>query len=129
MATTQNATKAPKATTNSRGRAVPKANAPLDPKPANTHHTKGTAELATASAPAKLSALDAAALVLVEAGIPMNTKQLIEVMAAKGYWSSPAGRTPHATLYSAIAREICVKKNESRFHKTARGHFAATPNG
>ena len=41
-------------------------------------------------------------------------------MAAKGYWSSPNGQTPAATLYSAILREINVKGKESRFKKTER---------
>jgi hypothetical protein len=50
----------------------------------------------------RLSAISAAAKVLTEAGEPMNAKQLIEVIVAKGYWTSPAGKTPHATLYSAI---------------------------
>jgi hypothetical protein len=27
----------------------------------------------------------------------MNTKAMIEAMAAKGYWTSPGGKTPHAT--------------------------------
>ena len=31
---------------------------------------------------------------------PMNAKEMIEAMAAKGYWTSPGGKTPHATLYS-----------------------------
>ena len=57
----------------------------------------------------KLSALDAAAKVLQEAGGPLNCTQLIEAMAAKGYWSSPAGKTPAATLYAAIVREIKTK--------------------
>jgi hypothetical protein len=50
---------------------------------------------------------------------------MIEQMAAKGLWTSPGGATPHATLYSAILREIQVKGNEARFKKTERGHFAA----
>lgn len=72
----------------------------------------------------KLSALDAAAKVLAEAGEPLNTKQMIEAMEAKGYWKSPGGATPWATLYSAIAREIHDKGNESRFKKMERGKFA-----
>jgi hypothetical protein len=47
-------------------------------------------------------------------------------MAAKGYWSSPNGKTPEATLSSAIQREIATKGKESRFKKTAPGRFAAT---
>ena len=72
----------------------------------------------------KLSALDAAAKVLGEAKEPMNTKAMIEGMAAKGYWTSPGGKTPHATLYSAILREIDTKGSDARFKKTERGMFA-----
>ena len=71
----------------------------------------------------KLSALDAAAKVLAEAGEPLNAKQMIDAMAEKGYWKSPGGKTPHATLYAAIVREITVKAAESRFRKTERGLF------
>ena len=74
--------------------------------------------------PGKLSALDAAAKVLTESGEPMNAKSLIETMAAKKYWTSPGGQTPHATLYAAIIREINVKGIESRFAKVDRGQFA-----
>lgn len=72
----------------------------------------------------KLSCLNAAIKVLGESSEPMNTKELIEVMEAKGYWSSPGGKTPHATLYSAILREL-AKGDESRFVKTERGRFTA----
>ena len=74
----------------------------------------------------KVSALDAAAQVLAEEGRPMTCKELIAAMAAKGYWTSPGGQTPDATLYSALAREITVKGANSRFQKTARGQFART---
>jgi hypothetical protein len=46
-------------------------------------------------------------------------------MAKKGLWTSPGGKTPHATLYSAIIREIALKGKESRFVKSERGKFAA----
>ena len=72
----------------------------------------------------KLSALDAAAQVLTEAGQPMACKEMIEAMAQKGYWSSPGGKTPASTLYSAITKEISTKGKESRFKKTDRGRFA-----
>src|SRR5579872_2285030 len=71
----------------------------------------------------KLSCIDAAAKVLGEAKEPMNTKEMIEAMAAKGLWSSPKGQTPAATLYSAILREL-GKGKDSRFKKTERGKFA-----
>ena len=71
----------------------------------------------------KLSALDAAAKVLSESKEPLNTKQMIEQMATKGYWTSPGGKTPANTLYAAILREINVKGAESRFTKVERGLF------
>jgi hypothetical protein len=74
----------------------------------------------------KLSALDAAAQVLAETGQPMSCKEMIESMAAKGYWSSPGGKTPASTLYSAMLKEITTKGKESRFQKTDRGRFART---
>lgn len=75
--------------------------------------------------PTKLSALGAAARVLSESDEPLSVKQMVEQMSAKGYWSSPAGKTPHATLYSAILREIAGKGEQARFVKTDRGRFTA----
>jgi hypothetical protein len=63
----------------------------------------------------KMSALDAAAKVLSEYREPMTVKAKIEVMAAKGLWTSPGGKTPHATLFSAILREINTKGSNARF--------------
>jgi hypothetical protein len=40
--------------------------------------------------------------VLAETGQPMTCPELIGVMAAQGYWSSPGGKTPQATLYTAV---------------------------
>lgn len=73
----------------------------------------------------RVSAIDAAAQLLATSKEPMGCKELIEAMAAKGLWSSPGGKTPHATLYSAILREINVKGKDARFTKTDRGRFAA----
>jgi hypothetical protein len=72
----------------------------------------------------KVSALDAAAKVLAEEGQPMTCKEMIEAMAAKGYWTSPGGKTPEATLYSAILRELGTKGEQARFTKTERGKFS-----
>ncbi len=91
-----------------------------NPKKSKSKKTKEAAEAK------KLSALDAAAQVLAETGQPMSCKELIEAMAAKGYWSSPGGKTPASTLYSAITKEIATKGKESRFKKTDRGRFART---
>ena len=73
----------------------------------------------------KLSALDAAAKVLAESGQSMTCQEMIAVMAAKGYWTSPGGKTPAATLYSAMLREITSKGANSRFIKVERGKFGA----
>jgi hypothetical protein len=73
--------------------------------------------------PKKPSALDAAAKVRDEAGAPLNCQEMIKAMADKGYWASPEGKTPHATLYSAILREINVKGKEARFVKSEQGKF------
>jgi hypothetical protein len=89
--------------------------------------TKPTKKAKAAKEPKakKVGVLDAAAQVLAASSEPMNCKQLIEAMASKGLWSSPGGKTPHATLYSAIIREIGVKGKDSRFVKKDRGQFAA----
>ena len=71
----------------------------------------------------KLSQLDAAVKVLAEAGTPLTTKAMIEAMATKGYWTSPGGATPWATLYSALIREIGQKGDASRFVKADKGLF------
>jgi len=71
----------------------------------------------------KMSGLDAAAKVLAEAGAPMNTRAMVETAAAKGYWASKA-KTPWATIYAAILREINLKGSQARFKKTDRGLFA-----
>jgi hypothetical protein len=82
---------------------------------------------AAKAAPSKASALDAAARVLRESGQPMSCPELIEHMAAKGYWTSPKGKTPASTLYAAIAREVKLKGAASRFIKTGPGRFAHRP--
>ena len=72
----------------------------------------------------KASGLDAAARVLAWAKKPMGVREIIKVAFSKGYWKSD-GKTPHATIYSAIIREIVAKGKDARFKKTARGKFAA----
>src|SRR6516162_10888360 len=73
-----------------------------------------------------MSCLNAAAKVLAEKGEPMTCKEMIEAIAAKGYWTTPGGQTPWATLYSSIAREIRDKGKASRFKKADRGNFVST---
>ena len=70
----------------------------------------------------KPGALDAAVRVLRETGKPMNCTDIVKEALAKGYWQTK-GKTPAATLYAAVIREIAVKGKEARFHKTGRGMF------
>jgi hypothetical protein len=76
----------------------------------------------------KPSGLDAAAQVLAEAGEPMNCGDMVKTMLETGLWKT-GGKTPAATIYAAIIREISVKGDASRFRKTDRGHFELTAAG
>jgi len=69
-----------------------------------------------------MSGLEAAAKVLAEAGEPLNCKTIVERAIAKGYWKT-GGKTPSATVYAAILREIQKKGDASRFAKADRGMF------
>ena len=77
----------------------------------------------------KMGALDAAAIVLADAGKPMRSKDLIAEMAKRGLWASPGGKTPEATLYAAILREIGAKGAAARFARAGKGEFASTKKG
>ena len=114
------ATKAKKTTTKAKATKAPKAAKVEQQKPEQPKAAKAKAKKEKPEG--KLSCLDAAAKVLGESKEPMNTKEMIEAMAAKKYWTSPGGQTPAATLYSAILREL-GKGKESRFKKTERGKF------
>ena len=75
--------------------------------------------------PKRISGLDAAAIVLAQKGAPMSAKQMVEAAAEQGLWTSKSGRTPAATVYAAIIREVAAKGKDARFVKTDRGLFAA----
>lgn len=79
--------------------------------------------------PKRMGALDAAAQVLQASGQPMRSRELIAAMAEQGLWTSPAGATPHATLYAAMLREINERGREARFTKIERGLFAFNAEG
>ena len=93
---------------------------------------KATRKEATKAEPKKarkMGALDAAAIVLADAGKPMRSKELIAEMAKRGLWTSPGGKTPEATLYAAILREIGAKGTAARFARAGKGEFASTKKG
>ena len=75
--------------------------------------------------PKRVSLLDAAATVLKGAKGPMQAKAIVDEVVARGLWKPGAGKTPNATLYAAMTREIADKGADSRFRKVERGLFAA----
>ncbi len=96
-------------------------------KPAkNATRAKDAAKVAK---PKRVSGLDLAAKVLAETKKPLQAKTIAERAIAAGWKTN--GKTPHATLYAAMIREIAKKGKAARFVKTDRGLFAAasTKNG
>ena len=86
------------------------------PKKADTGEPRGPG--------AKMSGLDAAAKVLaLGSALPMRCGALVKIMIDRGYWKTN-GKTPAATIYAAITREIAAKGDVSRFRKVERGKFA-----
>jgi len=101
---------------------VPKDDAPA-PKAKGAKQPKSKA---TKPATAKrVSLLDAAATVLAGAKAPMQAKQIVDAVVERGLWKAGAGKTPHATLYAAMTREISAKGKDARFRKADRGQFAS----
>lgn len=84
-----------------------KATKPKEPKP---------------KAPKKASGLDLAAKVLEASKEPLSAKEIADRVIRAGWQTD--GKTPHATLYSAMLREMNTKKKEARFIKVDRGRFA-----
>ena len=72
--------------------------------------------------PERHSLLNLAAKVLAEAKGPMTCQEMVEKVLATGLWTTK-GRTPSATLYSAILRQIQTKGDAAAFRKTERGKF------
>ena len=54
----------------------------------------------------------------------MSCPELITAMTAQAYWQSPKGRTPAATLCSALLRELQTKGEQAPFVKVGEGKFA-----
>jgi hypothetical protein len=89
------------------------------------HPGRDTGETgATGAKPERHSLLTLAAKVLAESAEPLNCKEMVEKVLATGLWQT-SGKTPSATLYSAILREVTTKGEAARFRKVERGKFAA----
>src|SRR5262249_34303200 len=67
------------------------AETPVQRTEPGTSNSRG---LQKAKGEKNMSCLDAAAKLLTETGQSMSCHELIAALAAKGYWSSPAGKTP-----------------------------------
>jgi len=74
------------------------------------------------SASKPMSGLDAAAKVLTDAKTALNAKEILQQIQEQNLWKTN-GKTPHATLYAAIIREIARKKHEARFRRAEKGKF------
>jgi hypothetical protein len=110
------------------------AKKPATKKPAATKTAKATpakkpaatktaaTKTAAKKADKKMSQIDAALTILKKSRQPMSCKDLVTAMAEKGLWTSPGGKTPDATLYAAILRDI-GKGDDARFKKAAPGRF------
>ncbi|MBL8874173.1 MAG: winged helix-turn-helix domain-containing protein [Phycisphaerae bacterium] len=101
------------------------------PRPAKP---QSAGALTKTNAQSRLSALDAAAEVLrrlasKDAAAGLGVKDLIERMEKANLWQSPGGKTPSATLYSALIREIKQRKTDSRFKRIAPGKFSLAGEG
>lgn len=107
------ATSTKKATRGQRAPQTPKPATPAPPAPPDSPASKGK----------RAGVLEAAVRVLKAAKKPMRCRQIVEVALAKGYWKT-TGKTPAATLSSAMLREIQTKGKVSRFRKVERGLFA-----
>lgn len=70
----------------------------------------------------KMSCLDAAERVLREEDRPLSSKEMIDLMASRGYWSSPKGRTPWQTLASGIG--VAIRNGDKRFRAEGKGTFS-----
>ena len=93
------------------------------PKATKTRRAAGVRKAAKPAADKPMSGLDAAAQVLRKNGKPMRARELVDAMIKGGLWKT-GGRTPHATIYAAMIREIAGKGAKARFKKVGRGQFA-----
>ena len=64
------------------------------------------------------------ALLLPVSTFAQDTNEIVERALDKGLWQT-SGKTPSATLYAAIIREVAAKGKDARFKKVDRGLFAA----
>lgn len=96
------------------------------PRPAATSkgkRTKPETPAKRAVGAKRPSGLDLAAKLLADSTGPLNAKAIADGVIAAGWVTN--GKTPDATLYAAMLREITTKGAASRFKRVDRGLFAA----
>lgn len=127
LATAAKPAKAPKAPKFDRKRSGPEKPArKAKPAPSAVVAAELAAAFAAAPpAPRKMSLLTAAYAILRNSECALPVGEIYRRITASGLWSSPAGKTPQQTLYSAILREL-GKGSASRFARgEIRGEFRA----
>ena len=86
---------------------------------------KKSKESPTTKSPIKVNRtnlLDAASTVLADVADPMSCGEMIDAILNRRLWTTQ-GKTPVATLSSAILRDIKKNGKQSRFVKAGRGRF------
>lgn len=109
-------TSATRGRTEERGTSAPKK----EQKGPMVHSASVTAEQYAARK--KRNLLDAAIAVMKAGKQPMRAQEIIRAVLEQALWQT-TGKTPAATLYSALIREISNKGDKARFKKVGRGQF------
>jgi restriction system protein len=78
------------------------------------------------SQPKKLSALEAAYQVLLQAGEPLRCEEITRRMFAQNLWVT-AGKTPDATVHARLCVDLKKKGTDSRFVRTGKATFGLNP--
>jgi hypothetical protein len=102
--------------------------ADVPPQAETTAASEPKAKERKAGAPRK-SLTNAAILVLAESKVPMNAKAIVEAATTNGCFTPGAGKTPWATLYSAMLVEARDDGDKARFRKAHRGLWELTDAG
>ena len=74
-----------------------------------------------------MKAIDAAAVVLRDAGKPLHYREIVERMLAQKLWNT-GGKTPWNTVNALISVDIKAQGSTSIFVRTGPGVFALNPN-
>lgn len=102
-----------------KARKAPARKAKLAPAPA-----PAPVEPAPAAPARRMSLVGAAVVILRAHQYELPVRDIMRRITESGLWSSPAGKTPEQTLYSAIIREIAAKGTNARFRRgQIRGCF------